>query len=315
MTKISFIKMHGAGNDFVVIDNREVTSALSEAQVMQLADRRYGIGCDQLVVLENLENHSPFRGESTFQARNASAEISVGDNTAILPPTKSAEADLTPGSGVYMRIYNADGSQIDACGNATRCIGWLLMQEQDTDAATIQTGAGLLHCARAGDQRVSVNMGEPQMEWNQIPLAERRNTEHLGIAEGKLMDPFAVNMGNPHAVFFVSDVDSVPLEKVGPILETHPLFPERANISVAQILNERSIKLRVWERGSGITLACGTAACATLVAAVKRGLIKGRSATIQLPGGDLHIEWRDDNSIDMTGPVAEVFRGEIKVEA
>lgn len=273
-TQIPFLKMHGAGNDFVVIDNRADDIRIDAQAAAKIADRRFGVGCDQLVVMD-----------------------------------KAEQAD------VKMRIYNADGGEVAACGNATRCIGWRIIQESGKEVVTIETQAGRLSVQRSDAPfQVSVDMGEPSWDWQKIPLSESRNTEHLGIADGALMDPVALSVGNPHMVFFVRDVDFAAIEKHGPVLEKNALFPEGANVSVAQVVDNETIKLRVWERGAGLTLACGTAACATLVAAVRRRLT-GRKATVQLPGGDLFIEWREsDNRIVMTGPVAEVFSGTFERE-
>lgn len=262
--------MHGAGNDFIVLDNRAGAYKVDASWAVRLGDRRKGIGCDQLIVIE-----------------------------------KSQKAD------VFMRIFNADGGEIQACGNASRCIAWHIMQEKKSTKATIETKAGLLTCESDNPYSIIVDMGAPKWEWQDIPLAESRNTLHLGLAEGLLMDPVAVNMGNPHAVFFVKDLDFIKLADWGAKLERNPLFPERANISAAQVIREDYIKLRVWERGAGETQACGTAACATLVAAVRRGLT-GRKATIELPGGELFIDWKESaqgGHVLMTGPVAVVYAG------
>jgi diaminopimelate epimerase len=273
-TQIPFLKMHGAGNDFVVIDNRADDIRIDSDAAAKIAQRRFGIGCDQLVVMD-----------------------------------KAEQAD------VKMRIYNADGGEVAACGNATRCIGWRVMQESGKEVVTIETQAGRLSVQRgAAPFQVTVDMGEPCWDWQKIPLTESRNTEHLGISDGALMDPVALSVGNPHMVFFVRDIDFVAMDKHGPVLEKNSLFPKGANVSAAQIIDSETIKLKVWERGAGLTLACGTAACATLVAAVRRKLT-GRKATIQLAGGDLYIEWREtDNRILMTGPVAEVFSGTFERE-
>ncbi|HYM32923.1 MAG TPA: diaminopimelate epimerase [Candidatus Cybelea sp.] len=269
-----FIKMHGLGNDFVVLDARTAPIHLSEAQVRAIADRRLGIGCDQIITLEN-----------------------------------SARADA------FMRIHNADGGEVDACGNASRCVATLLMRERGRDRITLETKAGVLETRDAGGGLITVDMGEPRFGWRDIPLAREMDTLHLDLALGPasapvLSDPVAVNVGNPHAVFFVSDVESVPLTTVGPMLEHHPLFPERVNVEVAQILSPGRIRMRVWERGAGVTSACGTGACATLVAAVRRNL-SPRKAELILDGGPLTIEWRDDSRMLMTGPVAESFRGTV----
>lgn len=271
MLLVSFLKMHGAGNDFVVLDARKKPLTLSPAQARRVADRRFGIGCDQVIVLES-----------------------------------SQRADL------FMRIYNPDGTEAASCGNATRCMAWRVMEETKTDTATIETRSGILHAERAGVERVRVDMGAPGLEWREIPLAQEVDTLRLDIVLELLSGPTAVSMGNPHMVFFVEHVESFDLEAMGPILEHHPLFPDRANVSIAQINAADDISLRVWERGAGETLACGTAACATLVAAHRRGRA-GRSATLHLPGGDLFIEWAASNHVWMTGPVATSFEGKIRL--
>ncbi|WP_343560623.1 diaminopimelate epimerase [Kiloniella sp. b19] len=269
---IPFSKMHGLGNDFVVMDLRKLPDlVMNEERAKRIADRRFGVGCDQLILIE---------------------------------PPVNAEAD------VFMRIYNNDGSQVDACGNATRCVAAVVMAELQSGRITIQTNAGLLHATQAENQLVSVNMGPARLEWKEIPLSEERDTLNMGIELPPLSNPVGVNMGNPHAVFFVEDPDALDLQTLGAQLEHHPLFPERANINVAGITAENTLRLRVFERGAGITSACGTGACATGVAAARRGLT-GRKTTIHLDGGPLHIEWREDGHVIMTGPVATAFKGEL----
>ncbi len=265
----SFLKMHGLGNDFVVLDARTQPLLLNERTVKRLADRRTGVGFDQLILMERPHD---------------------------------AKADA------FMAIINADGSRVDACGNATRCIAWLLMQESGREDAVIETNAGLLYAMAAGPQAVSVDMGPARLAWQDVPLAKPMDTAHLPLALEELTDPAAVGMGNPHAVFFVADAEAVDLARLGPPLERHALFPERCNIEVAQVLTPERIRMRVWERGTGITDACGTGACATLVAAARRGLT-GRHAEVVLDGGSLIIEWRPDNHVLMTGPVALAYAG------
>lgn len=264
-----FVKMHGLGNDFVVLDIRRSGLILTADAVRAIADRRRGVGCDQLIVVE------PPRG---------------GNSTA------------------WMTIYNPDGSESGACGNATRCVAWLLMGETGADRVVIETRAGLLKAETRGDKMVAVDMGPARLDWRDIPLAEARDTLHLGIGLGPLSDPVGVSMGNPHAVFFVPDVADVNLSSVGSGLEHHPLFPERANIEIVQVLGPEKLRMRVWERGAGITQACGTGACASLVAAARRGLTF-RKAEVVLDGGSLFIEWLADDHVLMTGPVALAFRG------
>ncbi len=271
MGGISFIKMHGLGNDFVVIDGRGGDVSLDAAQARAIADRHTGIGCDQLIVIE---------------------------------------AANRAGADVFMRIRNADGGEVAACGNATRCVARLLMDEMDSDQVRIETSSGVLLAENAPNDTISVDMGVPGLTWDRIPLAREADTLHLDLALGPLGDPVAVSIGNPHAVFFTSDPDAVDLDRLGPELEHHEMFPERANIGIAQVTGRDSLRLRVWERGAGITLACGTGACAAVVAASRRGLT-GRLVTVTLDGGKLAVEWRGDDHVIMTGPAAVSFTGTI----
>ncbi len=264
-----FLKMHGAGNDFVVLDARSRPWEIDGEAAKRIADRRTGIGCDQLIVV------GPAR---------------------------------QPGADAFMSIFNPDGSEVSACGNATRCVAWMLMGESGAPGVTIETHAGLLSAQSAGENRITVDMGPARLEWDQIPLAKDIDTLHLPVSAGRLSDPVGVGMGNPHAVFFVLDAEAVPLSELGPKLEHDPLFPERCNIEAAQVLDDGRIRMRVWERGAGITLACGTGACATLVAAARRGLT-GRKADVILDGGTLTIEWLENGHVLMTGPVALAFSG------
>ncbi|MBI4184256.1 MAG: diaminopimelate epimerase [Proteobacteria bacterium] len=271
MGGVAFIKMHGAGNDFVIVDARNEPFAPTPTQARAIAERRTGVGCDQLIVIE------PPRG------RRAAA---------------------------FMRILNADGGEVAACGNATRCVGLLLMREGLASPVAIETEAGLLAAEAGPDGSIVVDMGPVRTDWREIPLSRPQDTLHLELALGPLSDPVAVNVGNPHAVFFVAEPNSVDLARLGPELEHHPLFPERANVSIAKVAAPDRIRLRVWERGAGLTRACGTAACAALIAASRRGL-SGRAATIELPGGALEVAWRDDNHVTLSGPVAVSFAGTI----
>jgi diaminopimelate epimerase len=266
--------MHGLGNDFVVIDNRQHHFALTSDGARRLAHRHTGIGCDQVIEIEE--------------------------------PGDRAEADI------FMRIWNADGSEVDACGNATRCVASLLMAEGARQSLTIATGAGLLAAEAKADGLVAVDMGKPRLDWRDVPLSQAgsqaEDTLHLDLSEGPLSDPVAVSMGNPHCVFFVADAEAIDIERHGPLLEHHPLFPERANIGVAQVIDRGTIRLRVWERGAGLTLACGTGACAAAVAAARRGLT-GRSVEMRLDGGILNIDWRENDHVTMTGPAAVSYTG------
>jgi len=266
-----FVKMHGLGNDFVVLDARERPLPLVAEAARSIADRRQGVGCDQVIVVEK-------------------------------PRAGLADA--------FMRILNADGGEAGACGNATRCVGDLLMRESGRDHVVIETVAGLLDVERRADSRVAVDMGPARLDWRDVPLSGPCDTLHLELALAPLADPAACSMGNPHATFFVADVAAIDLAALGPVLERHKLFPERANIGVAQVVARDRLRLRVWERGAGLTRACGSGACAALVAAARRGLT-ARRATVALDGGELEIEWLADGNVLMTGPVATSFVGEL----
>lgn len=265
---VRILKMNGLGNRFAVVDARARPFRPDPDQVRALADPASGVGFDQMFTLEP-----------------------------------------GPQGRVFMRIWNADGSEVDACGNGARCVGWLLMEESGADSVRFDTAAGTLEAVRAGALAVSVDMGPPLLDWTQIPLAERMDTVRIELQVGPidapvLWGPGAVSMGNPHCVFFVDDAEAAPVEKVGPMIEHHPLFPQRANVGFAQVKARDRIRLRVWERGAGLTRACGTGACAALVAAARRGLT-GRAATLELDGGILSIHWREsDGHVIMTGAVA-----------
>ena len=266
---LSFVKQHGLGNDFVVFDARHQPITLSAEAVRAVADRRTGVGCDQLMVIG---------------------------------PPGDRDADVT------MRIFNADGGEVAACGNGTRCVAGLLLDETDAQAVRIATAAGVLACRPAAQGAVTVDMGPAAADWRDIPLAEASDTLALPIVEEMLDTPTAVAIGNPHAVFFVDDAEAVPLERLGPLVEHHPLFPERANVEAVSVIGKDRLRMRVWERGVGITRACGTGACAALVAASRRGLT-GRRGDVVLDGGTLTIAWRGDGHVEMTGPVATSFTG------
>ncbi len=262
--------MNGLGNNFVIFDLRGSPARLSEADAARVADPSTGPGCDQVITIEERD-------------------------------------------GLFMGVWNADGGEVEACGNAARCVARLLMDELDRDDIEFSTASEALKAWRVGDARVAVDMGEPKFHWRDIPLAEQMDdTRYIDVKLGPidnpvLWGPSAVNVGNPHCVFFVPDAEAQAIERFGPLVENHPLFPERANVSVAEVKSRHAIRLRVWERGVGITQACGTAACAALVCAHRRRLTD-RKATVTLDGGDLAVEWRDDNRIIMTGPVG--FDGE-----
>ena len=276
MTELAFTKMHGLGNDFVVIDARAwkpgAGIAIGDAVAAAIADRHTGIGCDQLIVVED---------------------------------APGADADA------FMRIRNADGGEVDACGNATRCVGAVLLGESGADTVRIRTGADLLTVTRADGGLVTVDMGVPRLGWDDVPLAMAADTLHLDLERGPLADPAAASMGNPHATFFVDDADAVPISVLGPELEVDPMFPERANIGIAQMLAPDRMRLRVWERGAGLTPACGTGACAAVVNASRRGLAN-RRMVVEMDGGELLIDWREDTGhVFMTGPAETSFAGVI----
>ena len=263
--------MQGLGNDFVVLDGRRVAVALDSAWLRAVADRRTGVGCDQIIVIE-------------------------------APDDAGADARIA--------VRNADGSRAEACGNGTRCVARLLMAETGRDRVVIDSDGGRLDCSTAAGGQITVDMGAARSNWRDIPLAHEADTLALDLGEPGLGPAVGVNVGNPHAVFFVDDAAAVDLERLGPRLEHNALFPERTNVEFAQVIDSSHIRLRVWERGAGVTRACGTGACACAVAGARRGLT-GRTAEVALDGGVLSIEWRDDGHVLMTGPAAESFRGSL----
>ena len=275
MAHIRFRKMHGLGNDFVVLDQRRDSIAIDAATARNIADRRTGIGCDQLILIE--------------------------------PPHH-------PSAQVSMRILNADGSEAEACGNATRCIASLVAEETGDNRARIETLAGLLETEVLPNSSIAVDMGLARTGWREIPLARETDTGRVDLALGPLREPVCTNIGNPHATFFVADAEAIDLAALGPRLEHDKLFPERANIGVATVQDRLHIRLRVWERGAGITRACGTGACAAVVAAHRRGLTD-RQVTVTLDGGTLDIRWREDGHVIMTGPAALAFEGSFDAAA
>jgi diaminopimelate epimerase len=271
MDELAFHKMQGLGNDFVIVDRRSGKLSLSGDQIRRIADRRFGVGCDQLLTLG---------------------------------PSSAAD--------VFMRVHNADGSEAEACGNGTRCVARLVMDGHGGNRTTVETVAGVL-TVTAGVQGYSVDMGRPRLGWDEIPIARSMDTLHLEIGQGPLQDPVGVNMGNPHVVFFVDDAEAVALTELGPLLEHDQALPERANVGVAEVRDPRTIRLRVWERGAGLTGACGSGACAALVAAVRRDLTE-RSAEVLLDAGRLRIAWSEDERVIMTGPATHSFQGHFDPE-
>ncbi|WP_114226365.1 MULTISPECIES: diaminopimelate epimerase [Sphingomonas] len=256
-----FHKMHGLGNDFVILDGREEPLTVTEPLARALADRRTGIGCDQLILLD-----------------------------------RSAVADLR------MRIFNHDGGEVQSCGNASRCVVAL------TGAATIETAGGVINGAADGDQ-VAVDLIIPKFAWDEIPITYPMDTAAVSMGWGPLEKPMAVNVGNPHLIFFVDDLDAIDLARLGPSIEHDPAFPERINVNVAQVTGG-AIRLRTWERGAGLTLACGTGACATAVAAIRSKRVTS-PVTVTMPGGSLMVAWTPGQPVRMIGDATYVFKGEI----
>jgi diaminopimelate epimerase len=273
---VPFRKMQGLGNDFAVFDARTRSLSLTPAQAQRIADRHFGIGCDTVVLL--------------------------------LPGSANADATL--------RFFNANGDEIEACGNATRCIGRLLMDERGLGRVRLESKAGSLLCSDAGKGLVMVDMGAPRLDWQGIPLAEAKDTLQfqLNLESRTALTASAVSMGNPHCILFVGDAEKAPVAQIGPLIERHALFPKGVNVEFAQVLDKDRIRMRVWERGVGITLACGTGACATAVSAIRKGLVN-RKVELILDGGSLMLEWREsDGHVLMTGPGVTSFTGEIDLE-
>lgn len=271
---VPFRKMNGLGNDFVVIDARGEPLAVSDDQARAIADRKTGVGCDQLIVMEQ-----------------------------------------SPIADVKMRIWNAEGGEVQSCGNASRCIADIVMGERKSDSVTIDTRGGFLSAKRAGPMMVTIDQGKPRFGWKEIPLSEAfADTRHIELQIGPidkplLHSPSVVNVGNPHCIFWVNDLDVVDLAKVGPMIEHHPLFPERTNVELAQVVSRDHVILKVWERGAGLTKACGTAACATMAAGHRLRLIDPK-CRITLPGGDLFMAVNEENGhVLMTGPVEYEYEG------
>ena len=272
----SFRKMQGLGNDFVIFDARERAIPMSGTRARAIADRHFGVGCDTLVL--------------------------------ITPGTALVDAAL--------RFFNADGGEVESCGNATRCVAKVLMDERGLSRVKLESRGGMLICSDAGKGLVTVDVGVPKLEWNEIPLTEAVDTIKFPLnVEGAAVPAAAVLMGNPHCILFVDDVAQAPVTQLGPRIERHPLFPNRVNVEFAQVIDRSHIRMRVWERGVGVTLACGTGACATAIAAIRRGLTD-RKVEVELDGGKLLLEWREsDSHMLMTGPGTTVFQGQLDLDA
>lgn len=265
-----FIKMHGLRNHFVITDGRDEPYHPDDREIIRICDQQTGVGGDQLIVIE--------------QARDNGADI-------------------------FMRILNVDGREVEACGNATRCVAWLLMEEQGRDELVVETLAGKLPCSRTGPMEVSCGMGRVTMEWQDIPLAEERDTCHLDLSFGPLGDGIALAIGNPHVVFFVEDLDAIDIRSIAPDIQRHPLFPNQVNVGVARMTAADAMRLVVYERGAGLTAACGSGACVAAYAALARGLTDSNKMTIEMPAGSVAIEIADDGMATLSGPVAYCFSG------
>ena len=273
-----FIKMHGLRNDFIIVDGRRGSYRPSPKEIIRICDRHEGVGGDELLIV-----HPP------------------------RPKPDSVEAYA------FVQIFNPDGREVEACGNATRCIGWLLLQEGQAHEVVVDTLGGILKCRPAGEKQVAVEMGTLRTAWQDIPLAGEMDTLNLGIGAGPLQDPVGMNIGNPHAVFFVDDLDAVDMNIYGPELQKHPLFPEEANIGAAQLIDSKTLKLAVWERPGVLTTACGTGACVAVGAAHRRGLTTERQMTVIMPAGSVEIELKEDGVVVMTGPVEVCYTGYLPV--
>jgi len=267
-----FLKMHGLKNHFVIVDARDEPFRPAVDDIVRICDVRTGVGADQLIVIEPAVDES---------------------------------------AAAFMRILNVDGREVEACGNATRCVAWLLLEETGRDAVVLQTLAGRLDCRRAGPLLVSCNMGRISTDWRDVPLAEARDTLHLGLSAGPLEDGVALSVGNPHVVFFVDDLAAVAIEALAPGIQADPLFPAEVNVGVAEMLAADNIRLAVYERGAGLTAACGTGACAAAFAALARGLTDRRHIAVDLPAGRVIVDIDEAGAATMTGPVAFCFSGRL----
>ncbi|MGI9202503.1 MAG: diaminopimelate epimerase [Woeseiaceae bacterium] len=269
-----FIKMQGLHNHFVITDGRNERYRPDDDEIIRVCDVHTGVGGDQLVIIEQ--------------------------------PTVAGEQG---GATAFMRLLNVDAREVEACGNATRCVAWLLMQEQGTDVVILETLAGLIECRRTGNLRVSCSMGRISTEWQDVPLLEVRDTLHLDLGTETLGKAVALNIGNPHVVFFVDDLDAVSLEAVAPGIQSNPLFPDQVNVGLAQVVASDHMRLVVFERGAGLTTACGSGACVAVYAAQLRGLTSAKQMVVTMPAGDTLIEISDKAVATMTGPVAYCFSG------
>jgi diaminopimelate epimerase len=269
-----FLKMHGLSNHFVITDAREEPYRLGNEEIVRVCDQKTGVGGDQLVVIE--------------------------------PPSNSGES---AGASAFVRFYNVDAREVEACGNATRCVAWVLLEEQGTDEIILETRAGLIECERIAEHVVSCAMGKVSMDWREIPLAEEADTCHLDLKYGPLFDAVALNIGNPHVVFFVDNLDAIDIEVLAPDIQENPLFPDEVNVGVAEVRSDDHMRLKVFERGVGLTTACGSGACVAVYAARVRGLTDKSKMTVSMPAGDVEIEIHENGTAVMSGPVAYCFSG------
>jgi diaminopimelate epimerase len=269
-----FIKMHGLRNDFIIVDARQDPFNPSAEEIQKMCDRREGVGGDQLLIVE-----------------------------------PASPSDAKENIAASVRIINTDGREVETCGNASRCVAWLLMKERNQDTVSFRTLGGKLNCFANGDKSISVGMGRLRTAWHEIPLSREMDTLHLGIGAGPLQDPVGMNIGNPHALFFVDDMDQIDLERYGPELQHHPLFPQEANIGVVQMIDSTTMRLMVWERPGALTTACGSGACAAVGAALRRGLTHERKIRVIMPAGSVEIEIDENSRVTMTGPVESCYAG------
>lgn len=269
-----FIKMHGLRNHFVIVDGRSVAYQPTPDEIIGICDPQSGVGGDQLIVLE-----------------------------------KPTDLGLAAGACAFMRILNVDGREAEACGNATRCVAWLLLEERDADELLVETLAGLIDCRRTGDLEVACTMGAVSMDWQAIPLSREVDTCHVDLGDGPLTDGVALTIGNPHIVFFVDSVDAVDLAALAPAIQQNELFPNGVNVGLAEVIDGAGLRSVVYERGAGLTTACGSGACVAAYAALARGLTDERELTVSMPAGDVRIEISNDGVATMTGPVAYCFSG------
>ena len=268
----SFVKMHGLLNHFVITDARESPYQPEIDEIVRVCDPQQGVGADQLIVIE--------------------------------PATNSAT-----GAAAFMRILNVDGREAEACGNATRCVAWLLLEETGEDEVFIETLAGLIRCRRLGEKYVSCSMGTINLEWQKIPLAEERDTLHLQLSFGPLTDGIALSIGNPHVVFFVDDIESIDIQRLAPEIQQHPLFPNQVNVGIAKMVTAKEMDLIVYERGAGLTTACGSGACVAAYAALLRGFTDNNAITVNMPAGSVEIGIDADGQATMSGPLEYCFTG------